>query len=163
MPYRARVFVWALTAETHVKAASVIGKCMPRHRAQEFRKSLDEVEHNVPTGLVVHVIMDNASSHGTRLIRNWFARRPYWHQHFTPTSSSRFFALLAEKPIKRGVHNSVKELITAIEAFINQHHQPNATALDQVGPRHSGVYRALLPPHPGHPCPNCIGTSESAH
>ena len=27
---------------------SVIGKCMPRHRAQEFRKFLDEVERNVP-------------------------------------------------------------------------------------------------------------------
>jgi len=47
--------------------------------------------------------MDNASTHKTRLIGNWFARRPNWHQHFTPTSSSwiiqveRFFALLAEK------------------------------------------------------------------
>jgi transposase len=116
----------AVTAETHVKAGSVIGKCMPRHRAQEFRKFLDEVERNVPTGLGVHVVLDNASSHKTRLIRNWFARRPHWHQHFTPTSSSwinqveRFFALLAEKQIKRGAHKSVKELIAAIEAFINQ-------------------------------------------
>src|SRR5262252_2018000 len=67
----------AVTAETHVKPSSVIGKCMPRHRAQEFRKFLDEVEQNVPTGLGVHVIMDNASSHKTRLIRNWFARRPH--------------------------------------------------------------------------------------
>jgi transposase len=67
----------AVTAETHVKAGSVIGKCMPRHRAQEFRKFLDEVERNVPTGLGVHVILDNASSHKTRLIRNWFARRPH--------------------------------------------------------------------------------------
>ena len=52
--------------------------------------------------------------------------RPHWHQHFTPTSSSwinqveRFFALLAEKQIKRGAHKSVKELIAAIEAFIHQ-------------------------------------------
>jgi len=33
----------AVTAETDIKAGSVIGKCMPRHRAQEFRKFLDEV------------------------------------------------------------------------------------------------------------------------
>ena len=116
----------AVTTETHVKPGCVIGKCMPRHRAQEFRKFLDEVEHNVPTGLEVHVVMDNASSHKTRLIRNWFAKRPHWHQHFTPTSSSwinqveRFFALLAEKQIKRGAHKSVKELIAAIEEFIHQ-------------------------------------------
>jgi transposase len=60
------------------------------------------------------------------LIRNWFAKRPHWRTHFTPTSSSwinqveRFFALLAEKQIKRGAHTSVKELIAAIEAFISQ-------------------------------------------
>jgi transposase len=116
----------AVTAKTDLKAGSVIGKCMPRHRAQEFRKFLDEVEHNLPTGLDVHVVMDNASSHKTRLIRNWFAKRPHWHQHFTPTSSSwinqveRFFAMLAEKQIKRGAHKSVKELIAAIKDFIQK-------------------------------------------
>src|SRR6185436_5423345 len=116
----------AVTAKTDVKAGSVIGKCMPRHRAQEFRKFLDEVEHNVPKGLDVHIVMDNASSHKTWLIRNWFAKRPHWHQHFTPTSSSwinqveRFFALLAQKQIKRGAHKSVKELIAAIKNSIEQ-------------------------------------------
>jgi transposase len=116
----------AVTAEVNVKAGTVIGTCMSRHRAQEFRKFLDEVEANVPAGLDVHIVMDNASSHKTKLIRNWFAKRPRWHQHFTPTSSSwlnqaeRFFALLAEKQIKRGAHRSVKELIAAIKEFINR-------------------------------------------
>jgi transposase len=65
----------------------------------------------------------------TKLIRNWFARRPHWHAHFTPTSSSwisqveRFFALVAEKQIKRGAHKSVKQLIAAIEAFITRHNK----------------------------------------
>jgi transposase len=124
----------AVTAETNVKAGTVIGTCMPRHRAQEFRKFLDEVERNVPKGLDVHVVMDNASSHKTKLIRNWFAKRPRWHQHFTPTSSSwinqieRFFAFLAEKQIKRGAHKSVKELIAAIAAFI-KHQNDNPKPL----------------------------------
>ena len=58
--------------------------------------------------------------------QNWFAKRPRWHMHFTPTSSSwinqveRFFALLAEKKIKHGTHTSVKQLIAAIEGFIDQ-------------------------------------------
>ncbi len=105
-------FITTVTAETTVKPGSVIGTCMPRHRAQEFRKFLDEVERNVPTDLDIHVVMDNASSHKTQVIRNWFAKRPHWHMHFTPTSSSwinqveRFFALLAEKQIKRGAHKS---------------------------------------------------------
>jgi transposase len=123
----------AVTAQTDVQAGTVIGQCMPRHRAQEFRKFLDEVERNVPAGLDVHIVMDNASSHKTQAIRTWFAKRPRWHQHFTPTSSSwinqieRFFALLAEKQIKRGAHKSVNELIAAIEEFIsrqNAHPRP---------------------------------------
>jgi hypothetical protein len=42
-----------------VKAGTIVGKCMPRHRAQEFRKFLDEIERNVPTDLDMHVVMDN--------------------------------------------------------------------------------------------------------
>jgi len=117
----------AVTGAADVQAGTVIGQCMPRHRAQEFRKFLDEVERNVPAGLDIHVVMDNASTHKTQAIRNWFAKRQRWHQHFTPTSSSwinqveRFFALIAEKHIKRGAHKSVKELITSIKAFIDRH------------------------------------------
>ena len=117
-------FIAAVTAKTDVKAGSVIGKCMPRHRAQEFRAFLDEVERNVPKGFDIHVVMDNASSHKTELIQRWFAKRPHWHMHFTPTSSSwinqveRFFALIAEKQIKRGAHRSVKALIADIMSYI---------------------------------------------
>jgi hypothetical protein len=42
-----------------VKAGTVVGKCMSRHRAMEFRKFLDEIERNVPTDLDIHVVMDN--------------------------------------------------------------------------------------------------------
>jgi transposase len=98
---------------------------MRRHRAVDLRNFLAEVERNTPADFDVHVIMDNASSHKTKLIRGWFARRPHWHVHFTPTSASwinqveRFFALLSEKQIKRGAHRSVRELVAAIQAFID--------------------------------------------
>src|SRR5215475_1372757 len=116
--------VAATNAKTDVRPGRVIGKCMRRHRGVDMRKFLAEVERNMPSDLDVHVIMDNASSHKTKLIRNWFARRPRWHLHFTPTSASwinqveRFFAALSEKKIKRGAHRSVKELVAAIEAYI---------------------------------------------
>ena len=113
--------VTTLFAALDVKAGTIVGKCMPRHRAREFRKFLDEVERNVPANLDIHVVMDNASSHKTKLIRAWFAKRRRWNVHFTPTSSSwinqveRFFALLSEQQIKRGVHRSTAELEAAIE------------------------------------------------
>ncbi len=114
----------SLFAALDVQSGKVIGKCMPRHRAAEFRRFLAMVEKNVPADLDVHVIMDNASSHKTKLIRNWFARRPRWHVHFTPTSASwisqveRFFALLTDEQIRRGAHRSVRELEAAITAYI---------------------------------------------
>ena len=76
---------------------------------RELPKLLDEVEQNLPANLDIHVVMDNAATHRTKLIRVWFAKRRRWHIHFTPTSSSwinqveRFFALPAEQQIKRAI------------------------------------------------------------
>jgi len=114
----------SLFAALDVAAGTVVGQCMPRHRAQEFRKFLDAVERNVPADLDVHVIMDNYGTHKTKLIRNWFAKRPRWHVHFTPTSASwinqveRFFAMLTDRAIRRGVFRSVAQLEAAITAYI---------------------------------------------
>jgi GrpB-like predicted nucleotidyltransferase (UPF0157 family) len=66
----------SLFATLDVKAGTIVGKCMARHRAAEFRKFLDEVERNVPADLDVHVVMDNYGTHKTKLIRDWFAKRP---------------------------------------------------------------------------------------
>jgi transposase len=117
----------SLFAALDVKAGTVIGKCMPRHRAAEFRRFLDAVEAKVPKDLEIHVVMDNASSHKTKLIQDWFAKRPSWHVHHTPTSSSwinqveRFFALLTDDQIRRGAHRSTAELEAAITAYIDAH------------------------------------------
>jgi transposase len=125
----------SLFAALDVAVGSVIGRCYKRHRAIEFRRFLDEIA-NVPPQLEVHLVLDNASSHKTKLIHNWLARRPRYHLHFTPTSASwinqvdRFFALLTEKQIRRGVHRSVDELEQAINRFIETHNQ--AFSLDQI-------------------------------
>src|SRR5205807_692073 len=73
--------------------------------------------------------------HKTQRIRRWFAKRPHWHVHLTPTGASwlnqveRFFALLTERQIKRGVHRSVTALEAVINNFINHHnHSPKPFA-----------------------------------
>ena len=118
-----------LFAALDTATGAVIGSCKKRHRAREFRAFLDQVEQTLPAGLDVHVVMDNASSHKTKPIRDWFAKRPRWHSHFTPTSASwlnqveRFFALLTERQIKRGAHRSTAELEAAIERYIEAHNR----------------------------------------
>lgn len=115
----------SLFAALDIAVGKVIGRCFPRHRAVEFRKFLDTVEANMPAQFDVHVVMDNSSTHKTKLICNWFAKRPHWHAHFTPTSSSwinqveRFFALLTDQQIRRGVHRSTAELEAAIKTYID--------------------------------------------
>lgn len=69
-------------------------------------------------------MLDNSATHKTKLIRDWLAQRPRYHVHFTPTSASwinqveRWFGLLTERAIRRGVHCSVEELERDIRAFI---------------------------------------------
>jgi transposase len=117
----------SLFAALDVATGKVIGQCYPRHRAAEFRQFLDEIEANVPPDLDVHLIWDNYATHKTALIRDWLAKRPRWNVHLTPTSSSwlnqaeRFFALLTEQQIRRGVHRSVDELEAAINDFLDHH------------------------------------------
>ena len=117
----------SLFAALDIATGRVIGKCYPRHRAAEFRKFLDEIEANVPADLDVHLVMDNYATHKTPLIRDWLAKRPRWHVHLTPTSASwlnqveRFFALLTDRQIRRGVHRSLDALHHAIASFIDQH------------------------------------------
>jgi transposase len=117
----------SLFAALDIATGRVIGKCYPRHRAAEFRKFLDEIEANVPPDLDVHLVMDNYATHKTPLIRDWLIRRPRWHIHLTPTSSSwlnqveRFFAVLTERQIRRGIHRSLTALQAAITNFIDQH------------------------------------------
>ena len=114
----------SLFAALDVKSGKIIGTCMRRHRAKAFRKFLDEVEKNLPTDLDVHIVMDEYGTHKTKLIRNWFLKRPRWQVHYTPTSASwlnqveRFFALLTERALKRGVFRSLNKLEQAIENSI---------------------------------------------
>lgn len=115
----------SLFAALNAASGDIIGKCYRRHRAAEFRKFLGEIERCVPADVDVHIVMDNYATHKTQTIRNWFARRPRWHVHFTPTGSSwlnmveRFFAEITERQIKRGVHRSEQELEHALLSYID--------------------------------------------
>ena len=115
----------SLFAALDASTGKVIGQCHWRHRAVEFRKFLDAIESEVPAELDVHLIADNYATHKTALIRNWFAKRPRFHIHFTPTSASwldlveRWFGLLTEKQLRRGVHQSSGELEAAIYRYLD--------------------------------------------
>ena len=116
-----------LFAALNAKTSDVITQFHSRHRSAQFREFLDAIDARVPPDLEVHLIMDNYGTHKTALIRNWLAKRPRFHVHFTPTYASwlnlveRWFAELTMKQIRRGSYRSVLQLKAAIQAFIDAH------------------------------------------
>jgi transposase len=119
----------SLFAALELKTSRVIGQLHRRHRSREFREFLDVIDAQVPAELDVHIIVDNYGTHKTVMIRQWFAKRPRFHVHFTPTYGSwinlveRWFAELTNKRIRRGVFRSVKELEAAIREYIAVHNE----------------------------------------
>ena len=113
-----------LFAALDVATGSVIGQCLPRHRSRECLIVLGVIEGNVPGDLDLHLVMDHYATHKTEAVPRFIVRHPRWHIHFTPTGASwlnqveRFFALLTEKQLRRGVHRSTEELEAAIEHYM---------------------------------------------
>ena len=83
-----------LFAALNVLDGTVLGRCMQRHRHQEFIRFLNAVEAAVPAGKLIHVILDNYGTHKHPKslpsgydpgVRAWLERHPRWTFHFTPS------------------------------------------------------------------------------
>ena len=113
-----------LYAALDVASGHVIADMTPRHRAEEFRRFLNLIDHSVPADLNVHVIVDNNATHKTPAIQRWLLRHPRFTLHFTPTYSSwlnlveRWFAELTNRWLRRGTHRSTRELVASIRTWI---------------------------------------------
>jgi len=117
----------SLFAALDIATGRVIGKTFRRHRVEEFLRFLREIEKAVPQDLDIHLVMDNYATHKTPKVKRWLARRPRFHVHFTPTSSSwlnlveSFFSIVERRVTKRGVHHSTAALESDIRTFLDAH------------------------------------------
>ncbi|MFC5200370.1 IS630 family transposase [Streptomyces kaempferi] len=117
--------ITSLFAAFNIADGTVISELHRRHRAIEFKKFLVTIDKAVPVGLDVHLVCDNYATHNTAEIKTWLGKHPRFHVHFTPTGSSwmnqveRWFGLLTDRLIRRGVHTSVKALEQDIRAWID--------------------------------------------
>ena len=116
-----------LFAALNVLEGTVLGRCMHKHRHQEFIRFLNAIERAVPAGKLIHAIADNYATHKHPKVRAWLARHPRWTFHFTPTSASwinaveGFFSALTRRRLKRGVFCSIIDLQAAINRYIQEH------------------------------------------
>jgi transposase len=136
----------------------VIGRCLPRHRHQEFLKFLRQLDAETSPDLALHLIVDNYGTHKHAKVHRWLARHPRVHLHFTPTGATwlnlveRWLRELTTKRIRRGTFTSVPALILAITEYIaeyNAHPKPfawTATA-DEILRKINHCKEALGTPH----------------
>jgi transposase len=116
-----------LFAALDVLEGTVVGECQPRHRHQEFLRFLTRIDRSVDSDLDVHLVLDNYATHKHPEVKKWLAKRPRYHVHFTPTSSSwlnqveRWFAEITRKRIRRGTFRSVRDLTKAIRDYIHHY------------------------------------------
>lgn len=149
----------SLFAALELKSGRIIGELHRRHRSVEFRKFLDRIDQAVPESLDVHLILDNYGTHKSPTIQRWLLKRPRFHLHFTPTGASwinlveRWFALLTEKQIRRGIFRSTRELETTIRDYVqiyNDHPKPfiwTKTADEILASLARFCKRTLIPGH----------------
>ncbi len=113
-----------LFAALDVATGKVIEQISSRHRAKEFLAFLKKLDKQTPGDMDLHLVLDNYATHKTQAVREWLARHPRFHLHFTPTSGSwlnmveSWFSGLTRKRLKRGVFQSLDDLVKALKEFI---------------------------------------------
>ena len=121
--------VTSLFAAMDVASGVTISSCYRRHRQQEFLRFLNQIEDSLPATLNVHLVIDNYGTHKVVQVRNWLARHPRYHVHFTPTSGSwlnlveRLFAEVTERCVRRGSHTAVRLLEKAMLDYLDRRNQ----------------------------------------
>src|ERR1017187_9959987 len=116
-----------LFAAYNVGTGQVIGECHPRHSNQEFLCLLRRLDRETAPGLEIHILLDNASYHNHDNVKKWLGKHRRFQFHFIPTSSSwtnlveRWFGLLTQQCIRRGVFHSVEELKLTIYRYMETH------------------------------------------
>ena len=113
-----------LFAALDMATGKVIGKTYRKHRHQEVLRFLREVDKAVPKGQEIHIVLDNYATHKHEKVLAWIERKKRIFLHFTPTSASwanmveRFFAILTQKQIRRGVFTSVPQLEKCLREYL---------------------------------------------
>lgn len=115
-----------LYAALDVVSGRVIAALADRHRQTEYIEFLDLVDRRTHKKKVLHLIVDNSSTHKTQAVQEFLQARPgRFVVHFTPTHASwlnlveRWFAEITTRRIRRGSWASVRELERAIMHYVH--------------------------------------------
>jgi len=120
-----------LLAALTVHEGHVDGRCVARHRHQEFLAFLKYLYRKYPYKQI-HVICDNFSAHKHAAVKDWVSRRRRLTMHFTPTYASWlnqieiWFNIFSRDVLKGGVWHSKQQLVKQILHYIEHYNRHRA-------------------------------------
>ncbi len=110
-----------LFAALNVLDGTMIGRCMQRHRHEEFICFLNAIERDVPPGKVIEAVADNYATHQHPEVREWLPQHPRWSFPFPSTFGSWLNAVenCLSTPTRKRIARSSFHSIVDLQAAIN--------------------------------------------
>jgi len=108
-------------------AGKVLACTASKHTHRQWLEFLKHLDRETPPELDLHLILDNYATPKLAAVKQWLAKRPRFHLHFVPTSSSwlnlveRFFRDLSQQAILPGSFGSVPALVDALMEYLARH------------------------------------------
>jgi len=116
-----------LFAAFDTRSGQVYGQTYDRKRQTEFIAFLEHLEAQIPAHItVIHLVLDNVSTHHGKQARAWLTKHPRFQLHFTPVHSSwmnqieQWFSILQRKRFRIADFKSKADLAAKIKQFIEQ-------------------------------------------
>jgi transposase len=135
-----------LFAALEVATGKVTHQLSESHTGADFLSFMKKTVRAYPNQ-VLHVILDNSSSHGTPDVKDWLASNPQVHFHYTPTSASwlnqveGFFGILGKQALFTTDFKSKTALREHLKAYLRSWNQ-NPTPFEWTKPA-----RAIIKSH----------------
>jgi len=115
----------SIIAALHVHTGQVITEQITRNDSATFIAFLTMLDHNVDPRLIIHLVLDNGSSHTSKATKKWLREHPRFQPRYTPAHASwldqaeLFFSILTRRLLRRGEFTSRQDLADKITTFVD--------------------------------------------
>jgi transposase len=114
-----------LFAAFDTRTGKVYGQTFDRKRQIEFIAFLEYLDAEIPDAVtIIHLVLDNVSTHHGKQVRKWLAMHPRFVLHFTPVHCSwinqveQWFSILQRKRLRIVDFKNKSDLAAKLHQFI---------------------------------------------
>jgi len=115
----------SIIAALHVHTGQVITEQITRNDSATFIQFLTMLDQAIDPGLIIHLVLDNGSSHTSKATKKWLHDHPRFQPRYTPPHASwldqaeLFFSILTRRLLRRGEFTSREDLANKIATFVD--------------------------------------------